>query len=169
MLEQRQIKKMARPFSDKQIMKEGPLKSQMRGGDSAWTNGAIILFDAPPDPELTDTDRIKEWVSYYGDKPSVRVFPVAIAKLTVDPSKPAGALAYPVIEFSDGNGTTAYANGRYVSSVLKRVKGKNRVAWTYIAGADALVGCREDGERLGVIMRIDLKKDFVSNRDLPGD
>jgi len=115
MLNPRQIKKMARPYTDKQIYRQ---VGRLKVGTDFWANGEIAFyedlpakFDRERDYIVDATEADAAYLSDICQKAIVPVYPVEL-KGTV--------YGNIYLRFSDGNGGSWWANAHYVATGLKK-------------------------------------------------
>ena len=124
MIETKQIKKMARTYSDLQIAHKGHPK----GDNNGWTNGYIYL--AEPLPTHTASWAQARDLREYADAienatRKERVYPVLLQETYTTPPYQ--------LHFCNANNETIIVDARYVSAVLKRAgKSAQSLNWHWI-------------------------------------
>jgi hypothetical protein len=135
MLTDRQIRKLARCYTDKRLVKD--CKVIETEDDAWWSNGFIAVWgEKPPDGgnerKTLPADALSSQFTVYTDR---EVYPVEIAPAAFD------GRAIRALRFSDGNGTCVWVQGGFVSAILKRCR-KRKVKPRYFALGDKFpVGC----------------------------
>lgn len=132
-LDVKQIRKLGGgAYTDKQLVTKAPAcfrDEEIAIGEGFWSNGALILFEEAPanaNERHTTTDeraRREELVNRWQQSANIPVYPVEIRE---DARQACGRS----LKFSDGNGTTVWADPRYVNAILKRAgKKASDVSW----------------------------------------
>ena len=118
-------------YTDKKIVCLSRTEQITKSGDLWWTNGEIVFFEpAPAGAEERPADKVKtvkfaQMIAQMLHRANIRVYPVEVRENSQSNS---GAS----VRFSDGNGTTLWADAKYVLSILatKRTgKGVQTIDW----------------------------------------
>jgi len=121
MLTYKQIKSLAKPYTDRQITN---LSGKVMGGQEHgwWSNGQIAFYEPGPRkvgasaipwaPE--GSDRTKEQLDEKVSRCTVLVWPVEL--------RPYDDSGLTVVRMTDSNGVNLWYNARYIAAMLKRDK-----------------------------------------------
>lgn len=131
MLTHKQIRKLARCYTDKRLVKDRKIV-EAEGG-AWWSNGFVAIWGEKPPPQtekqreenghaVLPADTLADLFTVYADR---EVYPVEIAPL--DKMRP--------LRFADGNGTSVWVQGGFVSAILKRCR-KRKVEVRYFVFGD---------------------------------
>lgn len=125
MLVHKQIKTLAKPYTDQAIIKLADRLALGPAGTPMWSNLNVIFFDEPGPKSLpkyfepselqpNNLENIQEWC----ESPGVQVWPVEIGPLYDDLARTTSSMI--LLRFVDATGHSHWFDAKYVSAVLKR-------------------------------------------------
>lgn len=161
MLSRKQLKRMAKPYSDKQIVSQ---TGRLFHGSDWWSNAQVAFLSevkpAPPasyediDTVATDREEYMLGTLAAADREvTVRVYPVRVQSWNE---------RTPAVMLSDGNGKQVWVNARYLTAVLKR--GRN-LEFYATPGAHPAVVAR-NGHTVAVLVGFRPDPGFVPDWEL---
>ena len=156
-LEPFQIRKMARPYSDAQLVKQG--QKQLVTGEGFWSNGYAAFYGEEPSEKIKSiahhiadvTESFLDWMrEEFASSFPVRPVEIVPAPVTGDKKRV-------LMRFANCR-CAGWVNGRYVSAVLKRYKEKDvgHVQWHAFSKG---IMASFDGELVAVIMGVYLNEE----------
>lgn len=120
MLTTRQIKKMAKPYSNSQMTNS---HQKVRYSAGWWSNGFIAFHEPKPEKvsalEIEVSEEIPAEVASWETGATIQVWPVEL-RGNVNVETKYKSPTDQVVKFSDGNGTVQWYDARYISAILRR-------------------------------------------------
>lgn len=125
MLPNRMITKLAKAYTKRTIANEGPQVAK-----TVWSNGHVLFWETPPDFVA----------NHYAaqEKPALDKIIIPQNMPALYPVEIRSYENFPVVKLTDGNGSTHWLNGKYLSAAIKQAKRQAKnVTFTLCATEDS--------------------------------
>jgi len=126
MLVHKQIKTLAKPYTDRAMIQQAVVLAIGPASQPMWSNKSIIFFEPrpkscgdiePSELQANNLDSIQEWCA----NPGVQVWPVEIGPLYDGFARDGGdSHSMILLRFVTATGSSHWFDARYVSAILKR-------------------------------------------------
>ena len=145
MLTYKQVSKLAKPYTDKAMIKMGQLLHNENG--TAWGNRYIAFYELAPDPpknhKRQSVSTFDDILTNYDTEATIKVWPIEIGG--------SGAFSLKPLRLTDDMGHSWWVNSKYFTALWKRDKEAHFFASPQ---EKHIVARNEQGETIGILMCI---------------